>query len=194
MNLYPVLVFLHVVGAVGVFAAIGIEAVALPRFRRADTVAGVRTWMGLMRIHGKLASMMAVVLLVTGVWMMAWVWGMKAWLVTGFVALLVLTALGGAVTGGAMRRLGAALASESGPALSEAFRSRQRSGILVMSFNLRMALGIGVIALMTMKPTLSGSLLVMAVSLVAGWSAGLVPARGRVAGAAAGVERAETGQ
>jgi hypothetical protein len=69
----------------------------------------------------------------------------------------------------------------AGPERSETFRSLLSERALVVSLRLRIALGIGIVGLMTMKPDAVVSGVVLAASAAAGLAAGLVPrtARGR---------------
>jgi hypothetical protein len=53
MDFYSVLVFLHVLGGVGLFAGLGIEVVALRRLQGAVTLDQARTWLGVLRERGK---------------------------------------------------------------------------------------------------------------------------------------------
>jgi hypothetical protein len=88
---------------------------------------------------------------------------------------------GGAVTGRHMRRVVSALAEEKGSLLTEDFRSVRASAALTASLRVRIALGIGILALMTVKPAGAGaSAIILAAALVAGLVAGVVlPAAGR---------------
>ncbi len=171
--LYPLLVFVHLLGAVGLFAAIAVEALLLRRLRAAETAADARASLGLLAstFRGGPAAMAAV--LVSGAAMMAMAWGREAWLVAAFVGLVAMGALGGAVSLRRVRRLRAALASEGDPRLSEAFRSELAAGALTASLRLRLAIGVGILALMTFKPGAAGSTLVLAAAAVLGIAAGL---------------------
>lgn len=177
MNFYPYLVFLHVAAAMCAFVALGIETVTLPALRRAESLDGVRTLMGFMHVPARLGSMSALALLVTGVWMMAWVWGHPAWIEAGIGALVLIGALSGAVTGRAMRRLGRALADETGPVPSPSLRALQNAHELVLSTYVRIALGIAALLLMTLKPGTAASYSILGGSLVVGWGMGVLSRR-----------------
>ena len=169
MSLYPVLVFLHVLGAMGLFAAIAIEAVALGRLRQTDAPAGVREGMALLARNERLGGIAMLTLIASGAWMMATTWGHQWWIASAFIGIIGMGIAGGAVSSRRIRRLRAALAAERGPGLSQAFTSLQSSAALVASLRVRIALGIGIVALMTLKPTGAGtSLLILAAFAVAG--------------------------
>lgn len=178
MSVYQLLIFVHVLGAVGVFVAMGIEAVSLPRLQRAETPAEARDALRAVAPSGRLGPLAMLTALASGVWMMAVAWRHQAWIVTAFIALVGMGLAGGAVTGRGMRRLGAALAAERGPALSETFRS-VRSGVpFAASLRVRTVLGIGILALMTMKPDPGGAWLILLAAGLAGVVAA-VPLAGR---------------
>lgn len=188
MSLYPLLVFLHVLSAMGLFAAIAVEAVALGRLRRADAPAGVREGMGLLARNERLGGIAMLTLIASGAWMMATTWGHQWWIASAFIGIIGMGAAGGAVSSRRIRRLRAALDAEKGPGLSQAFRTLQTSAALVASLRVRISLGIGIVALMSLKPTGAGtSLLILAAALVAGLAASLPLAAAR----APMVERSE---
>ncbi len=183
MNAYSILVFLHVLGGVGIFIALAIEAIALGRLRSAETLEGARTWTGLLAIPKRLGFPAMLATLVPGAWMMVVNWGPQPWIqaaLLGFVAMVLVAVI---VSGRGMRRLAEGLRAEAGPGLSAAFRALGTSPALRASLRFRLAVATGILALMTAKPALSGSLLIMGAAVLVG----LVPAapfgRRRSAGA-----------
>jgi hypothetical protein len=165
MNSYSLLIFLHVTGAVGIFAAWGMEAALLQRLREAITVGEARSGIGALRRQGRLGPAAMLTVLVTGIWMMAVAWRGGAWMVTALAAVVVIGMTGSVLGGRAMSRLDAALAGEPdrltddfGPAV----------GLLTIGLRVRFAIGIGILGLMTIKPGVAGSLAIMGAALVAG--------------------------
>jgi hypothetical protein len=152
MNSYVLFVFTHVLAAMGVFAALGIEAVSLGRLRRAETPAEAAFSMALLAVPARLGPIAMLVTLGSGVWMMAKSWGQEPWIVSAFVGLVGMAVVGGVGSGRRIRRLRDAVAGERGPGLSDAFRSMRSSLALTASLRLRMAIGIGIVGLMTIKP------------------------------------------
>lgn len=168
MNIYPILVFLHVVGAVGIFVAFTIEAVALAGLQRAERTADARVWMTLLRPAGRFAPIASLVTLVTGIWMMVKWWGPRPWIQFALVTVVAMAIFGGGVTGRRMRRLGPLLPAEMGETLSPAFRSVSTSRALAASLRARIAGGVGILALMTLKPDLAGSLIITGLAIGVG--------------------------
>ncbi len=54
MTLYQLLVFLHVLGGVGIFVALGIESVSLSRLQSSAAPVEARVWMGFLKVPGRL--------------------------------------------------------------------------------------------------------------------------------------------
>ena len=114
MTLYATAVFLHVVGALGLFVAMGLEWVMVAQLRRADTAEQALDWLGLLRIIRRLSPAAMAVLLLAGIYMAAASWGGAPWIVAAFVALLLLPPLG-MVNMLRLPRISQELAAESGP-------------------------------------------------------------------------------
>src|SRR4029077_10234896 len=91
MSLYPIALFVHIVGALLLFALLTIEGVAL------------RVGIAAAPVGRTLGPISALAILVPGLYMMATQWGVKGWIAVG-IASWVLIAVGGAVTGMGARR------------------------------------------------------------------------------------------
>jgi len=194
--LYSILVFLHVLAGIGIFVVLGIESVALSRFQRADTTLDAATWLGVLGIPRRLGAVVMLTMLVTGVWMTARTWGPQPWIVAALSAVVVVAILGGVLTGRSMRRIGRAFAEESDARLSPAFRALRNSTALGVSLRMRASIAVGIIGLMTMKPGVAESLVVMLAAVALGTALslpviinGLAPGRGETMGVRAGDPR-----
>jgi hypothetical protein len=127
---------------------------------------------GVLALPGRVSGPAWLATVVSGVALSATAWGHPAWIVAAMVAIVPMGAAGGAVTGRTMRRLGAALAADVGaPGLPAPARALLDAPSLPASLRLRIALGVGVVALMTMKPGGVGSAFVLATSAAAGVAA-----------------------
>jgi hypothetical protein len=167
MNLYEVLKFAHVLGAVGMFVALGIEGVSLSRLRQEEAPAGVRLWVGLLAIPRRMGPIAMLSNLGAGVALMVMGWRYQPWIAVAFVGLIGMVAIGVASFPG-VRRLRLALVAETGSELSEAFRTVRSNAALAVSLRLRIAIGIGILGLMTLKPDMVHSWLILAATVVAG--------------------------
>lgn len=176
MTIYQIVLFLHVLAAFGLFAALGIEWAAVAPLRRAAEAEQARPWLKLLRSLSRVAGPSAVTLLVTGVYMGMTAWGRQAWIGLSLLGLVLIAALGAAMTG---RRL-AAVGRESarGSLRGEPLRLRLQDPILVLSLRLRTAVATGIVFLMTTKPPREIALAAILAAVVLGlaWA---VPAFGR---------------
>lgn len=171
MSPYVIAVFLHIVGALGLFAALGLEWASLYHLRRVATLDLAREWAKLLSALRFVGGPAAVTLLVTGIYLSATRWGHQGWIGLSLVGLLLIAVLSVTLTA---RRAGAlvrALASEGGSD-SVALGARLRDPVLLVSAWLRTALALGVVFIMVTKPSGADALTAMGVALVLGLAAG----------------------
>src|SRR5512146_1116111 len=121
--MYSISLFLHIVGALGIFASLAIEQAGLVNLRRASTNAQAREWLALLRVLQRIQGPSALVLLVTGLYMMATHWSHQAWAGLGLVGMVLMAIIGAVVTGRRMKAIGRALPAGDGP-LPGALRAR----------------------------------------------------------------------
>lgn len=151
MDLYPYALFLHIVGALALFAAIAIESVGLTRLRAATTVGAALPWMGVVGLPRRFFPWILAAILIPGIWMVIVTWGPVAWPILAFAGVIVMAGLGMFVSGGVMRRVGpavGALASEPATPAPDSIRDP----VLVRSLLVRVGIGLGIVALMVFKP------------------------------------------
>jgi hypothetical protein len=170
--MYSISVFLHIVGALGLFAALALEWAAVHNLRGATTTEQVREWVKLLSMLRLVGGPSAVTLLATGIYMSAARWGEQGWIAAGFGGLVVIAVLGGTLTGRRVRGIASALGGEDGP-MSAALRRRLHDPVLALSAWLRTALGLGIVFVMSTKPGSAGALGAMVVAVALGIAAGL---------------------
>jgi hypothetical protein len=167
MTFYSAVLFVHVVSALGVFAALSLEAVGLVHLRRATTASEARLWIEFAPGLPALAIGSLVFLLLSGIFMATQMSGwVLAWPRAAMGALILIGPLG-AFTGRRMRAIRAACATnkpnESG------LLGKLRDPFLKFSMNIRIALVLGIVLLMTAKPELRESLGVVVSSVFLGF-------------------------
>ena len=169
--MYSISLFLHIVGALGLFGSLAIEQAALFNLRRATTNAQAREWLSLVRSLQRILGPSALVLLVTGIYMMATRWSHQAWAGLGLVGMVLLAVIGGVVTGRRMKTVGSAVPAGEGP-LPAAVRERLADPALRMSASVRVALALGIVFDMSVKPGTPGAVaaLLVAMALGAVWA------------------------
>jgi hypothetical protein len=174
MTLYAVALFLHVVGALGLFMALGLEWTSLWHLRRATTTAQARLWTQLFASLRWIYPPSAATLLLTGFYMTATAWGGVAWIGIALAAMVLLFARGAVLTGGRMAPIRREAAPADGLVLPD-LRQRLQDPLLWTSIQIRIAIDLGIVFLMTVKPDLGGALLTIGIAIALGL-ASTVPA------------------
>jgi hypothetical protein len=162
MSIYPIALFVHVVGAILLFATLTLEGIAIRLLRRAVTAregGGAAAMLQLNRVLGPLSGLGV---LIPGLYMAATSWGWVPWIAVGLAAWALIAILG-AVDGSRILALQRLLGRESGP-LSAPLRERIEDPLLVVSWATRAGIALGVIFLMTVKPGLVGALVTIVVA------------------------------
>jgi hypothetical protein len=174
---YSVALFLHILGGFGVIAALTLEAIGLRGLRRAVRTEEALMWLGISRgLVLRLAPASLGLILVTGLYMTATAWGWKGWILVALGSLVLLAVVGAVGTGIRMARIGPAVGRASGP-LSDDHRRLLQDPVLVTSIRTRLALVLGIVFLMTVKPSAAASLVVVTVAMGVGLLAGQIPTR-----------------
>jgi len=167
MNIYSIALFFHIVGALGFFAALGLEWTGLRQILRAVSPEPVRAWMGILKSTCKLGFVSMLTTVITGIYMMATVWGALPWVSTAIGALILVVLLALALTGPRMAAVGQALMNEKS-VLSQTFHSLANHPLLWLSIQTRVAIALGIVFLKIVKPDLGGSLLTIGVAVFLG--------------------------
>lgn len=167
MNDYAIALFLHVVGALGFFVALGLEWVSVRQLRHAVMVQqvhqSVRSTDGARRVG--MLSMMT--LLASGFYMTITVWGGIPWVLVSLVSLVLLSGVAVAVSGRRMAAVDRAAKGETG-SVAPSLQSLLQHPLLWMGIQTRVAIALGIVFLMTIKPPLTESLIAIGVSAVLG--------------------------
>jgi hypothetical protein len=183
VSVYSISLFLHVVGALGLFAALGLEWAGLFNLRRASEVGQVREWMRLLGAPRFLGGPAALIILVSGIYMSSTRWGPQGWIIVALAGMVLIALLGAVLSGRRARAIARALPAKDG-LISTALGRQLHDPVLTLSLRLRVALFVGIIFLMSIRPSTTGALLAMgmagAIGLVAAvpaWGTGRRPAR-----------------
>lgn len=163
MNVYSSALFLHVLAAVGIFVGFGLEWTGLRQLQRSTTLDQVRTWLPVVRGSARISMPSMIVVLLSGIYMARLAWRGAAWIGVTFGALVLIIAIGAVITRPRMRAIAVAMSGESGKS-----DSALRDPMLTLSLDVRAALTIGILFLMTVKPELRQSLLAIAAATIIG--------------------------
>ncbi len=177
MNIESIVLFVHIVGAVGIFVALGLEWTGLRQLRGAMTFEPVRSWMGVLKNVRKVGFASMLITVVTGSYMTVTDVGAEAWIIVTIVSLVLVIALAQVLTAPRMKAIGRTLAADKGQ-LSAAYRSLVGDPILWISIQTRAAIALGIVFLKIEQPDLAGSLLTIGVAAAIGFVSAL-PLTGR---------------
>jgi Zn-dependent protease with chaperone function len=178
MSIYSIVKFLHVSGAIGYFVALGTLLFGLAALRRARRVEHVRVLAELIRRLTPLFNISILLLLAAGLYLTFTVWGLQtSWILVALVSLVVIVPIAAATVQTRMRIV-VQLAREApdGP-LSPEILARTHDPVLLTTPQTAVALLLGIVFLMTNKPSLPLAILVMALALVLGLTSGALVVR-----------------
>jgi hypothetical protein len=168
MNSYSIIaLFLHIVGALGVSLALGLEWIGLRQIRTAMFPEQVRTWMGIFKSVRQVGFISMLTTVITGIYMIMTYWGGKPWIIVTMGSLILVIVLAQALTAPRMAAIGRVLATEKG-SVPQTFHKLVNDPILWISIQTRVALILGIIFLKIAKPGLGGSLLTISVAIILG--------------------------
>ncbi len=167
MNVYPIALFLHVVGALGFFITLGLEWTSLRQIRGAVTTEQIREALRVYKGIGRFGMASMLMVLVFGIYMAVAAWGGTAWpaVALGSVVLIILISI--LLARPQIAAIERALVTEKVP-LSSTLHHLVNDSRLWISIDTRIAVALGIIFLMTVKPGMTGSLLTIAAAFVLG--------------------------
>jgi hypothetical protein len=172
MTIYSAVLFIHVVSAIGLFIALAAEGAIVVRIRSAQSVEEARFFIRVFQ-RVRIVAIPSFVGVLVGGMFLASKWGEGTyWIPFAMGATLVIMLIGGFVTGIRIARLRKVLSSAENDVSIEALSAMTKDTALLLSYGLRVGLGLGIVFLMTAKPDLLGSL----GALAAGCGAGLLGA------------------
>lgn len=166
MTPYAVLVFVHVLGAVGMFAAWTIEALGLLQLAQAGTADAIRPWQALRRRGAKVGGISMLGAILTGVIMMV-MRGAAPWMWAAIAELVLIVVVAIAVERRIAPRFAAATSGASGSRADVAMIGAAMSA----SLRFRIISGVTIVALMTLRPGTSGAVALIAAGIVIGGAA-----------------------
>ena len=175
MSIYNIVLFLHVSGAIGYFIGMGTWLFGFAAIRRAQRVEQVRALTNLTGRLGLFFGISVLLILATGLYMALTAWSLQTgWIGVALISLVLIAPLSTALIEPRRRAIDR-LAREApdGP-LPQALERRTHDPILATALQTVAALLLGIVFLMTTKPALTGSLIVMAVALALGLASGLL--------------------
>jgi len=168
MSCYTIVLFLHIASAIALFIGYGCEWVGSTLLRRAASADQARSWLRVFQVSPPLSGIGLLLLILTGGHLAYLTQAMKrGWLIASFVAIFVALAIGFGMILPRTRAIRMALPSGN-EALSADVLVRLQSSMLSVAVRTRFLLAIGIVFLMTVKPSLEISFAALAGFLVLG--------------------------
>jgi hypothetical protein len=164
--------FIHIVGGLGWFVALGLEWTGLRQMRSATLPQQVRDWMGIIKSAWRLGFVAMLAIVITGTYPMLTGWRGVAWSNVSLGALALVVLLSQVLSGPRIASIEHALATEKGP-VSQSFHDLANQPLLWISLQIRIAIALGIVLLMAAKPDVGGALLILGVAIVLGLTAAL---------------------
>ena len=170
MSIYTIVLFVHIIGAIGYFLSIGSWLFILVGLRRAQRVEEVRALMYVNDLSGPFGDGSGLVLLIAGLYLALSVWSLlTSWILVALISLILILPINAVLIGPRRRALIKQLEhSALEGKISLALSQHIYNPILWTTSQTTAVLLLGIVFLMTTKPDLGGSLIVMAVALVLG--------------------------
>lgn len=167
MLLYKIALFLHVSGALMLCTAMAIEWLGVINIRKVDTLEGIREFVLNYSRLKKIGGAAIILILIPGIYMMVVVWHGAAWIMIGFIGLILLGAIGGGITGRKMRAIENLLTDKN--TMTPQLETFLSDKAFLFSIKIRTAIFLGIIFLMTVKTDLVDSLITLAAAIVFGF-------------------------
>ncbi|MDQ2714074.1 MAG: hypothetical protein M3Z08_04130 [Chloroflexota bacterium] len=180
---YTIALFVHILGAIGLFVAISLIVIAFVRMRQAATLEQVREWALVANVAGKSMIFVSLVILVPALYMVIIAWGFTTpWVMAALIAFVVLAVMGATMNGRNIERIGAMAQPASPGLVPDQLRAQLMAPQLWLLESIRLMLLIGILSLMTIKPGMLFSVLILVGMLILGIVLGAISQRltGRV--------------
>src|SRR5436309_12997090 len=181
MSIYSIILFVHVIGAIGYFLGIGTQLFVLVGLRRAQRVEQVRALIQLNDLSGPVSGISVLLLLAAGLYLAITAWSLlTSWILVALISLILMVPTSAALIAPRRSAIVKQLAREApGGELSGTLEQHLDDPVLATACTTVLTLLLGLVFLITTKPNLAGSLIVMVVALPLGLAAGALVSRMR---------------
>ena len=168
--LYSIMLFLHIIGTVAMFIAVGLTITAMIGMLYSKKTETLRIWAALaVKVDG-LLPFSVILIFLPALYLVITAWGWHvAWINLSIAALIVMLIMGPSIN---LRRLKAilkAVDAETASTPSAKLISTVQDRLLWISVITMTALSIAIVFLMTVKLAFIGSLVTFAVAIVVGY-------------------------
>ena len=179
MNLYPLMLFIHVISDIGIFVGIGAWLLGFAALRRAQDTSQVRALAALIHRTEPLSVVSSLLTIASGLYMLLTVWGWRtSWALVALASIIVTmpVLLLGVIEPHMKMILQRARVTPDGP-VSVPLKMLIDDPLLGTSLQTLAAVVVGIVFLMTTKPSLAAAITAMMVAIGLGLASGLPLAR-----------------
>jgi len=174
MSHYTLALFLHVSGAIGAFVSIGIWLFGLSALRRAQRVEQVRAIAWLIIVASPLMVFSVLLIAIAGFDMALSTWGLRTpWIAVAIVSFVLIAPVGPFLLYYRMQAILAEVSELPGGPIPDTLYVRTQSPILGTAAQTLTTILLGIVFLMTNKPALVTSIIVMGIALACGLLSGV---------------------
>jgi hypothetical protein len=174
MTTYSLALFIHVTADIGIFVALGVQLFCLAALRRSNSVERASAFVHLIHISDPLSIISALLTIAAGLYMAVTVWDWRTgWILTalGSIILLLPPLIAGVIEP-RLRAIAAQVKAASPGPLPALLRTRLNDPVLGTALHTAAAVVLGIVFLMTTKPSLVGSVIAMAIFVALGLASG----------------------
>ncbi len=167
MQFYFVILFLHISSALALFMGMAIAWVGIARLQLAVNKDQIDEWIKVLSSLKAIFISSGILLLLTGAYMASTKWGWTPWIIVSFLLWLYLVLHSSLVLGKRIREQRNYLTSNTGKSYDE-LRGFMNKLKLINHLQSELAVGLGTVFIMTVKPNLVGSICVVIVAIILG--------------------------
>lgn len=174
MNLYTLALFAHVVGVIGFFMPLGVYLYGVMALRRARQVQQVHSICQAIFATDAIAVAGILLLALAGLYMAVTAWGLgTGWVLVAIISFALMAPVGPLVVERRLHRIARLAATSPDGSLPPALQQHIADPAIGAGLFLLIAVLLGIIYLMTTKPTPEGAILAMLVAALLGLAAGI---------------------
>jgi len=172
--LYTITLYLHIVGALILFCAVGIEWMILTNLRKSSSRENILSWLNHFLILKNFFMIAFFLLLIPGIYMMVNIWHSAGFVEIGIIGLVALSISGRFLSGGRIMviRSGAAQTESESPLHD--LLNKTRDSYLWDTFLIRTGAALGIVLMMTFKTDLVDSIIIFVIGGALGFLIGKI--------------------
>lgn len=170
--MYNIVLFIHILGAIIMFVAVGITLLAMISMLYSTTTEDLRKWSALAVKLDGLLPFSVILILLPGLYLVftSWGWG-NAWIDLSLATLIIMTFMGPIINLRRLKSIQKAVNEETNVVPSSVTLDKVRDRTLWRSISIMTMLALAILFLMTVKLPLRESIITLVVAIIIGLDA-----------------------